>query len=120
MLKSTDTSLLETSDLVAEKPSRALGVMLIFKRQKFWDVAKPEARQSFDLSDAAILKRWERRLCGRIYRVYGSSFEAGWEFFALLEFEDLEAWQRVQQYLDTSGFSAYYVWEVATLGRQMG
>ncbi|MDA0709640.1 MAG: hypothetical protein O3B73_05440 [bacterium] len=123
MLRSTDTGSLEALLPKAElRGRRSLGAMLVFKRQMAWQELAPEVRRSFDLDDPAVLRRWERHLGSRIYRIYGyhDSPEAGWEFFALLEFTDLEAWQQSQQYLDTSGFSTYYTWDIVALGRQMG
>jgi hypothetical protein len=121
MLKSTDTSALDALvPVVGQGAQRCLGTMLVFKRQASWQTEQPDVRRSFDLDEPTILKRWERRLGGRIYQVYEYSPEAGWEFFALLEFDDLEAWQNLQQYLDTSGFSTYYAWDIVALGRRMG
>jgi len=120
MLRSTDTEVLETlGSQLEQQARRSLGAMLVFKRQTFPKKVETDVNGSFDLDDPAILKRWERRLGSRIYRVYGYSPEAGWEFFALLEFGDLEAWQHLQQYLDTSGFSTYYAWDIVALGRRM-
>lgn len=123
MLKSTDTGTLEAL-LPPFEPAtrRSLGAMLVFKQQASWQEVGIEARQSFDLDNPTVLKRWERRLGSRVYRVYGyhEAPEAGWQFFALLEFGDLEAWQQLQQYLDSSGFSTYYTWEIVALGRRMG
>ena len=105
MLKSIDTSTLEALlPTVGQSARRSLGVMLVFKREALWQEVGSEARRSFNLEDPVILKRWERRLGSGIYRVYDYAPEAGWEFFALLAFGDLEAWQHLQQYLDTSGF----------------
>ena len=121
MLKSTDAEVLETfGTLSGQHTRRSLGAMLVFKRQMSKKKIETDVSGSFDLGDPAILKRWERRLGSQIYRVYGYSPEAGWEFFALLEFGDLEAWQHLQKYLDTSGFSTYYVWDIVALGRRMG
>lgn len=121
MLKSTDMGSLEALLPSSEQDvRRSLGTMLVLKRQPAWQEALPDARHSFDLDDAAVLKRWERRLGSRIYRIYGYLSDAEWEFFALLEFDDLDAWQRLQQYLDTSGFSMYYAWDIVALGRRMG
>jgi hypothetical protein len=121
MLKSTDVGVLEMFGSVSEQHARrSLGVMLVFKRQTSKKEVEKDVNGSFDLDDPVILKRWERRLGNRIYSIYGYSPEAGWEFFALLEFGDLEAWQHLQQYLDTSGFSRYYVWDIVALGRHMG
>ncbi|MGA1197847.1 MAG: hypothetical protein ACO36I_15265 [Candidatus Latescibacterota bacterium] len=120
MLKSTDTEVLETFGSLPELHTRrSLGAMLVFKRQTSSKEIETDVNGSFDLDDPAILKRWERRLGSRIYRVYGYAPEAGWEFFALLEFGDLEVWQHLQQYLDTSGFSTYYAWNIVALGRRM-
>jgi hypothetical protein len=121
MLRSTDTSTLEELLPTIEQGSRrSLGAMLVLKRQASGQEVDAEIGRSFDLDDSANLKRWERRLSSHIYRVYGYEPEAGWEFFALLEFADLEAWQQLQEYLDTSGFSAYYTWDIVALGRRMG
>lgn len=121
MLRSTDEGALE--DLLAKtelNARRSLGAMLVFKRQADWQDLGMDVQRSFDFDDRGVLKRWERRLGSRVYRMYGYAPETGWEFFALLEFDDLEAWQQLQEYLDTSGFSTYYRWDIVALGRHMG
>ena len=124
MLRSTDTGALEAITPPAEVPStrRTLGTMLVFKRQEIWSNVAPDARHNFDLDIPTVLKRWEKRLASRIYRIYAyhDAPETGWEFFSLLDFGDLEAWQQLQQYLDASGFSTYYCWDIVALGRRMG
>jgi len=124
MLKSTDTGALETPEPPAEAPParRTLGAMLVFKHQAIWSDVTLNAQHNFDLDDPTVLKRWEKRLASRIYRVYGyhEAPDAEWEFFALLEFGDLDAWQQLQKYLDASGFSTYYAWDIVVLGRRMG
>ncbi len=126
MLRSTDTGILETPTHSPERSGsrrmQPLGAMLVFKRNKRWCDAASAERRPFDLDDPVVLKRLEKRLSSCIYRIYGyhEAPEAGWEFFSLLEFEDLEAWQQLQTHLDLSGFSTYYTWNIVTLGRRLG
>ncbi|MDP6037555.1 MAG: hypothetical protein QGG64_03320 [Candidatus Latescibacteria bacterium] len=120
MLKSTDAGILEA--VLPAATSRSLGALLLFKRNDTWKTVGADARRTFDLDDPAVLKRWEKSLASRIYKVYGyhENPTAAWEFFTLLEFSDLENWQQLQKNLDASGFSTYYTWDVVALGRRLG
>lgn len=126
MLRATDSGALEATEFPRASRTvrriQPLGAMLVFKRNKTWAETPPDVRRDFDLDDPNVLKRWEKQLASRIYRVYGyhEAPEAGWEFFSLLEFDDLEAWQQLQNHLDASGFSLYYAWDIVTLGRRLG
>ena len=99
-----------------------LGVLLVCKRNENWHRANPAERRPFDLEDPLVLKHWEDRVEQRIYRVYGYSDgeKDAWEFFTLLEFDDMEAWSRLQQGLEDAGFSAYFDWEIIAFGRRLG
>ena len=68
------------------------------------------------------LKAWGKKIEGQIYRIYGytGEKEEAWEFFSLLEFDDLEAWSRIQQRLEQDGFGAYFSWEIIAFGRCAG
>ena len=98
-----------------------LGVLLVWKRSGAWHQAGPVERQPFDLDDPDVLKRWEARLEGQIYRIYGYSEEDGnaWEYLALLEFRDMAAWNGLHQRLDEVGFSTYFEWDIVAFGRRI-
>ena len=120
MLKSTDTEMLEA--VLPSATSRSLGALLFFKRADTWKTVGANAHRTFDLHDPSALKKWEKRLASRIYKVYGyhENPTAAWEFFTLIEFSDLEDWQQMQKHFDASGFSTYYTWDVVALGRRLG
>ena len=101
---------------------KPLGVLLVWRQNAAWSRATPEERRSFDLEDPQVLKAWEGKVEGQIYRIYGynGENEEAWEFFALLEFDDLEAWSRIQQRLEQDGFGAYFSWEIIAFGRRVG
>ncbi len=69
MLKSTDAGILEA--VLPAATSRSLGALLLFKRNDTWKTVGADARRTFDLDDPAVLKRWEKSLASRIYKVYG-------------------------------------------------
>ena len=99
-----------------------LGVLLVCRRNETWHRADAEERRPFDLEDPHILRRWEDRIEQRIYRIYGygDGEKDAWEFFTLLEFDDMEVWNRLQQGLENAGFSAYFDWEIIAFGRRLG
>lgn len=101
---------------------RPLGVLLVCSRNAAWHGADPNERHPFDFDDSRVLKRWEAKVKGRIYRVYAYSDreEASWEYFTLLEFDDLTAWNRLQEEMDDAGFSAYFDWDIVAFGRSIG
>jgi len=133
MLKPTDTETQEylpaqgkqpdlEESLISKRRVQPLGVLLVFRRDDAWYQTPSETRQNFDFENPVVLKQWEKQIQGRIYRIYGYHEQNGeaWEFFSLLEFDDLEAWNNLQQRLDNAGFSTYFSWDIITLGRRLG
>lgn len=102
--------------------SQPLGVLLVCRYGAAWHRAAPEKRRPFNLDDPRTLKTWEKKIESRIYRIYGynENEKNPWEFFALLEFGDLQTWNRRQQSLDTAGFSTYFEWDILAFGRRLG
>jgi|GEM_PF-2005820 hypothetical protein len=99
-----------------------LGVLLVCTRNAHWHGAPEEARHPFDLTIPKILKFWEKRVGGRIYRVYagGETGNSKWEFFTLLECDDLPAWNARLQKLEEAGFNTFFDWDIIALGRSLG
>ncbi|MDA0746740.1 MAG: hypothetical protein O2954_09475 [bacterium] len=103
-----------------QKPSRQpLGILLFCRRNSAWHQASTEQRNTFDLNDPAVLKCWEQKMGGRIFRIYASdeNVNGTWEFFTLLEFHDLPAWSQLQEELEASEFGTYFDWDIAAFGR---
>ena len=108
---------------LAQKPQlQPLGVLLMCRRGAAWHTAGERQRRKFDLDDPLVLEDWEQRLEGRFYRIYGyaEGKTEPWEFFTLLEFDDLEAWKNLESKLDEAGFSTLFEWEVIAFGRRAG
>ena len=108
--------------LVQKPQLQPLGVLLMCRRSEAWHRANAQERREFDLDDPQVLEDWEQKLEGRFYRLYGygEGDKDPWEFFSLLEFDDLEAWQNLEGTLDESGFSTFFEWEVVAFGRRAG
>ncbi|MDP6776935.1 MAG: hypothetical protein QGI83_09225 [Candidatus Latescibacteria bacterium] len=108
--------------LVQKPRLQPLGVLLMCRRSEAWHKADVRERREFDLSDPQVLEDWEQKLEGRFYRIYGygEGEREPWEFFSLLEFDDLEAWQGLEAKLEESGFSVFFEWEVLAFGRRAG
>ena len=102
-------------------PKSSMGAFLLFKRGASWFSADADSRSHYDLENAEILRLWENRLGGRIYKLYGCDWDEGsaWEFFVVFEFQDLEAWQCLQNQMDRDGFSEYFSWNILALGRRL-
>tara|TARA_Y100000588_G_C13654845_1_gene669552 strand:- start:193 stop:450 length:258 start_codon:yes stop_codon:yes gene_type:complete len=69
-----------------------------------------------------VLKFWEKKVGGRIYRVYagGESGDSFWEFLTLLECEDLPAWKNILQNLEQAGLNPFFDWDIIAFGRSIG
>ena len=97
--------------------SQPLGALLIFKGDE------PETHPSgiLDIPNPRTLEDWEDCLGEKIYKIYGikKPEEEAWQYFSLLEFADLEAWQQFQTQLDQAGFSDCFTWEIVALGRRL-
>ncbi|MCZ6632530.1 MAG: hypothetical protein O7G87_03930 [bacterium] len=98
--------------------SQPLGALLIFKR----DEPETHPTGNLDFTNPKTLKDWEKCLGEKIYKIYGikKPEEEAWQYFSLLEFADLEAWQQFQTQLDQAGFSDCFIWEIVALGRRIG
>jgi len=116
---------LETASKIPALPKgtrQPLGVLLVCTRNARWHDVSSEERQPFDLSVLQVLKFWEKKVGGRIYRVYagGECGDSFWEFFTLLECEDLPAWKAILQNLEQAGFNSYFDWDIIAFGRSIG
>ncbi len=131
-LQRSSSEAAETAHDTADRPLRdtlvqtpqlqPLGVLLVCRYNEAWRQASLEKRHPFDFENPQILKRWEEKIEGRIYKIYGynKAEKSSWKFFTLLEFDDLQAWNRLQEKLDETGFSDYFDWEIIAFGRRIG
>ena len=116
MLKSLDNQALVTT-VQPSTLSQPLGALLIFKRTE----TETHPTDILDFPTPRPLKDWENCLGEKIYKIYGINKpeEEAWQYFSLLEFADLEAWQQFQTQLNQAGFSDCFIWEIVALGRRM-
>ena len=99
--------------------SQPLGVILFCRRTRLND--------EVDTGDAAggaqeavkAIRELERCVKSRVYRVYACEDgpEGRWEYFTVLEFGDLQAWNEFEQTLEKNGFGTHFDWEVRAFGR---
>jgi hypothetical protein len=113
------------SDTSRGRPIRSqpLGVVLFCRRKGLNGEAG--GRNLRDETQTAALKaiaELERRAKSRVYRVYACEDgpEGKWEYFTVLEFGDLQAWNVFEQDLEKNGFGALFDWEVRAFGRGLG
>ena len=118
-----DTAYRPLRDTLVQNPQlQPLGVLLVCRHNETWHRTGPEQRHLFDFGNPQVLKRWEEKIEGRVYKIYGynEAEKGSWDFFTLIEFDDLQAWNRLQEKLDETGFSAYFDWKIIAFGRRIG
>ena len=101
--------------------SQPLGVILFCKRKRQKGKPTPKSSDLPGVDDRATVDELEKRVQGRIYRVYAceGGSKAGWEFFSVLEFGDLQAWNLFEQDLEQNGFSDRFEWDIRAFGRRL-
>ena len=98
--------------------SQPLGVILFCRRKGLNAVDTGDTAGGAQEAVNAIAEL-ERHVKSRIYRVYACEDgpEGRWEYFAVLEFGDLQAWNVFEQNLEKNGFGTLFEWEVRAFGR---
>ena len=102
--------------------SQPLGVVLFCRRKGInGETGKSNAESGAQEAMAAITELG-RRVKSRVYRVYACEDgpDGKWEYFAVLEFGDLQAWNLFEQDLERNGFGAHFDWNVRAFGRGLG
>lgn len=118
---SAQQPLRESVDTVSARPTRSqpLGVILFCRRKRLNDEAGTGDAADGTQEAVKAIAELERRVKSRFYRVYACEDgpEGRWEYFAVLEFCDLQAWNVFEQNLEKKGFGTLFEWEVRAFGR---
>ena len=99
--------------------SQPLGVILFCRRKRLLNAVDTGDAAGGAQEAVKAITELERRVKSRVYRVYACEDgpEGRWEYFAVLEFGDLQAWNVFEQNLEKNGFGTLFEWEVRAFGR---